>query len=843
MNLFGSVLPKNTIFCIDCSGSMYLCLPTIKEHIIAYLKVHLSDSTANLMFNLIEFHSDIRQWADRLVFWNKNSILVAEEWIRSLVAKTSTNTLTALLTALSEQMCEQIILITDGIPDQEPYFILQTLQNLGNLKPCHIFYVSTPNSQNTSEEETVVKFLTDLAKISCGSLTIANFSQTGMLKNLVPIVTYYPALPNSLIDNSGIIFLNEINNNQIIESSVIQPSPPQMMIWNNTDTTPENKEIEIARSPEIGSLLIGQEVIARKATDGYYYRGKILNQLSTHQFMVEFGPKMSGAYKESDFQETTLHDIIHYRDALMHTIKRGDYVLGPIVDSQGKYVPGEVLDGFEKRSSCEDGEEKLLVIHFTNGKTVTMKRSNEAIWIPSLLYERIKFESSMPPSARQFLEIHSVSYPSKLLPGYPSKSSSIPLAYDTWPFFVPLIKSYSKSVVNEHSVNSHDLNSLVPDRLMTKDELNRKVDQQIEKHRMLLDRNQQENKPILSSARYQSNCCSHPPQHSHSYSASPTFSSTTTSTKSKKKSVCFDENSINGRKYSVDDMYIRSQSPSLKSCLKSSNSSSNIFNDTEHRPHQIPLSDLVQNSATQTSTIPKEHHNNNESKQPSNKFHETKPPVPIELWKPRTIKSAPNSSSYSHQTHIASRRPNMGRIYEQAQRDAKAELHKQQWEREQFKKRQANDQAQLIANRQQQEIDKAERILNAKKYHRQQAIHSEHQRTQTVQNDEQNRLRLKQSQYAQKSFDSYQRQVDKEQNDAELLRKRQTNQMAHNQAYHSSVLINDFDRLYNDNQNRKVYNNRMQKAAILRDREQKRNDFIKDVEKRRVAWTNSSIIT
>ena len=117
--------------------------------------------------------------------------------------------------------------------------------------------------------------------------------------------------------------------------------------------------------------------------------------------MVEFGPRSTGAFSESDFQPTYLFDIIHYADALLHNIKMGDFVLAPDTP-QDRFVPGEVLDGFEKRASCErktvrliskpecrlvnlDADIRPLVIHFAHGKTVTLKRMQEAVWIPSAL--------------------------------------------------------------------------------------------------------------------------------------------------------------------------------------------------------------------------------------------------------------------------------------------------------------------------------------------------------------------------------------------------------------------------------------------------------------------------
>lgn len=118
--------------------------------------------------------------------------------------------------------------------------------------------------------------------------------------------------------------------------------------------------------------------------------------------MVEFGPRNAGGYSESDFQPTFLFDIIHYVDALMHKIETGDFVLAPD-GQQGRFVPGEVLEGFERRASCESKMEtsfsillqpilfdlvkeiRPLVVHFANGKNATLKRLQEAIWIPQAL--------------------------------------------------------------------------------------------------------------------------------------------------------------------------------------------------------------------------------------------------------------------------------------------------------------------------------------------------------------------------------------------------------------------------------------------------------------------------
>ena len=253
INLFGSIIPnQNTIFLIDTSGSMYSCLNTVVEHLSTYLHVHAFDTPNQdhkLLFNLIEFNSSIRRWADRCVFWSHASVAVADDWLRSLVPKTGTNTLGGLLTAFTDSLCQQVVLVTDGIPDQEPQVILHFLQQQEK-RPCHIFYIST--SQNTEQEqETVVKFLQDLASLTCGSLTIAHFSRTGSLESLAPMIDYR--------------FEHVTTSLPIVDTSL----PGKL----------EGSSMETIVPSEIGALLIGQECLARKDKDGYYYRGKILNQV------------------------------------------------------------------------------------------------------------------------------------------------------------------------------------------------------------------------------------------------------------------------------------------------------------------------------------------------------------------------------------------------------------------------------------------------------------------------------------------------------------------------------------------------------------------------------------
>lgn len=260
----------------------------------------------------------------------------------------------------------------------------------------------------------------------------------------------------------------------------------------------------------------------------------------------------------------------------------------------------------------------------------------------SFRYERIKFELTIPPTARQFLQTHSVAYPAKLLPGYPMPEPT-PVASQNWPFFhanqqqpqptvTPVVLVPQQTV--SASVDSHQVNNLImssqqkPQSLMTSDELNRKVDQQIKQHWFLLGERPALSSPATSSSiSFASNpSLHHHHHHSHSTSSSPSSSMI------RRKNVSFD-NSSSIRRYSVDDLDLNRQSPTpLKSCLKSSNGT---LDDGRYSPINT-----MQHIQTQTNLT-------NERARPqsavttSDVYRPSSVPAPIEHWHQRQLKSAP----------------------------------------------------------------------------------------------------------------------------------------------------------------------------------------------------------
>lgn len=267
----------------------------------------------------------------------------------------------------------------------------------------------------------------------------------------------------------------------------------------------------------------------------------------------------------------------------------------------------------------------------------------------------------MPSSARQYLQATSVAYPARVLPGYPTPTAVLTNT-NSWPFLGlgPQTNATSIVLAPQHivsaSVNSHDVNNLImssqkkPESLMTSDELNRRVDEQIRKHWSLLG--EQSPPPAPSpSVQFVTSIPPPVPSHndhhhhhhhrhhanhlSHSASPSPSLSS------ARKKSVCFNDTSIT-RRHSVDDLNVSRQPTPLKSCLKSASTSQFEYSteslnpqikqtqtDIHHypaRPQSAALTHEVARSASAANSV--------------------------EFWHNRQLKSAPSMDhQLKHQIH------------------------------------------------------------------------------------------------------------------------------------------------------------------------------------------------
>lgn len=146
-----------------------------------------------------------------------------------------TNTLDALLTAFADEKCQAVSLVTDDIPDQEPYTVLNQVSLVANGRPVHCVYILNGRDEDRSTTE----FLQNLASITQGSLKIVNCDRHGVVK-ITPVSSFDTAtsmqLANLTINASGYkqaIVNSVVAQNLIqplVQSSIVQPSPMAQMI-------------------------------------------------------------------------------------------------------------------------------------------------------------------------------------------------------------------------------------------------------------------------------------------------------------------------------------------------------------------------------------------------------------------------------------------------------------------------------------------------------------------------------------------------------------------------------------------------------------------------------------
>ena len=115
-----NTLPKDIIFVLDVSGSMY---GRKIRQLQAAMTTILSDLKPKDRFNIITFSSDSSKWKADLVQADENNVVQAKSYVRGMQANGMTNINAALLTALSEmnlrhdkERAGMIFFLTDGLP-------------------------------------------------------------------------------------------------------------------------------------------------------------------------------------------------------------------------------------------------------------------------------------------------------------------------------------------------------------------------------------------------------------------------------------------------------------------------------------------------------------------------------------------------------------------------------------------------------------------------------------------------------------------------------------------------------------------------------------------------------
>lgn len=460
--MFGEVLERDVTFCVDTSGSMFNCLHAVKEQLIETLMKH-AQRDGDTTFNIVEFNSEVTQWADKMVACTPETVQVAADWIRKLSAKTGTNTLDALLTALQDNACRAVYLVTDGLPDTFAEEILDTVIEATKGRPIHCVYLT-----RNKAETPAVEFLEDLAVESFGSFHIVTLTTHGCVERMTPIYRAEHAservirtVNNTLHPNFKACSVSttlQIDPDEVLgglpRSALLGTPPysPYMPPWwgwrwwglgmlplryyypstwsryrpakswlQAHDKLMEGPE-SLGMSPGAGALLIGKKVLARRIADGYFYMGTVQSQILEEKFLIAFGPCKHGKYRETTYQDTFVFDIVDYCDAQRHTIITGDYVLAPWEPEGERFGPGIVIDGQEKRQAVgghlEGPEDHQLTVAFSNGRTEKVC-PEKAIWIPQPIHERVSLELKMPQATRSSF-MTTEHYPLENLPGYPT---------------------------------------------------------------------------------------------------------------------------------------------------------------------------------------------------------------------------------------------------------------------------------------------------------------------------------------------------------------------------------------------------------------------------------------
>ncbi|XP_060072510.1 uncharacterized protein LOC132552362 [Ylistrum balloti] len=559
--IFGETFEKNVTFCVDTSGSMFKGLDVVKEHLVETLLKHAQKSQPT-SFNIIEFNSEVTQWADKMVKCSAETVEVAAEWVKRLSAKTGTNTMDALLTALEDHGCEAVYLVTDGLPDQHPVDILDQVTNAVRGRPIHCIYLCSEDAMDTS----AIEFLEDLSVESYGSFHIITLTQHGCVERITPIYRADHAHERIIRTLNGTLH-NHAKQCSVATTLKVDPEEslaltPRVSFFNQYPGYPgypgnpyvhpawgswfmqpyryyfpngwsryrpargwlKSQETMLDHiensgvSPAAGALLIGKRVLARRIDDGYFYLGTIKSQILSDKFLVAFGPCKHGKYKETTYQDTFVYDLVDYEDAKRHTIITSDKVLAPWEPQGERFGPGVVIEGHEKRGS-EGPDDLQITVTFSNGRTERVA-ADTALWVPEEVYERLVLELKMPREARETLQTHP-HYPLENLPGYPTSGPQAeprvfeqphPVTFDvdstigslSWqypytPGYPVQLKQPQTSI--KSAVSSNDMNKLVPGTDMTQGQLDEKITSQLMEHKLIINTKQSDRQNEEKAAR------------------------------------------------------------------------------------------------------------------------------------------------------------------------------------------------------------------------------------------------------------------------------------------------------------------------------------------------------
>ena len=307
--MFESIPEQNVIYCIDTSGSMYNALDAVKEHLVESLmqRAYRGEET---LFNLVEFSTELTQWADQMVRCTPETVTVAAGWVQKLEAKTGTNTMAALMTAFSSDSCDAVCLVTDGHPDQHPTDILDNIASISQNRPVHCIYIHSGEAERSATD-----FLRDLAMETYGSFHVIAVTLHGCIEKITAVYRAEATAERIIRTTDGSIYPSNHKICSVTTSlngplpdvtydpyylNLPPPSHPYYFYpypsrhyyqlhypnvgWSRYRASRAGlrQPVPVVDSniPGPGATLIGRRVLARRNADGYFYLATVKSQVS-----------------------------------------------------------------------------------------------------------------------------------------------------------------------------------------------------------------------------------------------------------------------------------------------------------------------------------------------------------------------------------------------------------------------------------------------------------------------------------------------------------------------------------------------------------------------------------
>ena len=239
-----TIYGRHVMILIDVSGSMYKSIEMIKEAAKELIK-HISMRN-NSTFNIISFSKLNCPFSYQMESCTDENLKSAYSWISSLICENTTNTLSGLVAAFSEQSCDSVVLFTDSLPNHRPSIVLKCVTELSQGRPISSVYIN-----NGYVDPMVEEFLLSLSVSTNGSShTLTQFNNALECKQNFPpskeITTYCYESSSSFSETS--------DDEEVIDKRV-----------------PLNTADKYS--------IVGKTVLARRVHDGYFYKGSVVQSV------------------------------------------------------------------------------------------------------------------------------------------------------------------------------------------------------------------------------------------------------------------------------------------------------------------------------------------------------------------------------------------------------------------------------------------------------------------------------------------------------------------------------------------------------------------------------------